>query len=109
MRLYGAKGHGLYMENAYDLTLGEARQQMGFATTDEFAKFLRTHARRWARTNLPNEKCEVCDYSLVTELAHIKGLKEFDENSIVRSTFENNLVRLCPNHHWEFDHGYLTL
>jgi len=20
-----------------------------------------------------------------------------------------NLVALCPNHHWEFDHGVLTL
>lgn len=97
--------HGLYTEQAHDLTLAEARKKLGYPTTDEFAKFLRSHARRWAMVNLPHVSCHSCDYDKTTELAHIKPLKHFKDSDLIRHTIENNLVRLCPNHHWEFDHG----
>jgi hypothetical protein len=65
--------------------------------------------RTWNRdlTKLP---CQVCGYSLHIELAHIKSVSSFDANTqlgIVNAP--SNILVLCPNHHWEFDNGKLTL
>jgi predicted restriction endonuclease len=87
------------------MTIGEVKSLLGNPSGDDFAKFLRNHARRWAVSNMPHVKCHSCEYDKTTELAHIKPLKHFKDSDLVGETFEGNLVRLCPNHHWEFDHG----
>lgn len=49
-------------------------------------------------------KCNVCGYSNHVEIAHIKAVSEFDnESTLLEINDINNLVALCPNHHWEFD------
>lgn len=107
LRHSGPKTHGLYTENAWFMTLGELRSALFSPNSDDFAKFLRTHARRWAASKLPHQYCVVCNYDKVTVLAHVKPLSSFSDESTLESTFKNNLVRLCPNCHWEFDNGLL--
>ena len=60
------------------------------------------------KSNKPRE-CAVCGYSKHIEIAHIKGVSEFSDDSLVSEINDiNNLVALCPNHHWEFDSGNLS-
>jgi len=52
--------------------------------------------------------CQNCGYSKHVEICHIKAVKDFPIDtpmSIVSGI--DNLVALCPNCHWEFDHGHL--
>lgn len=70
---------------------------------------IRHHAHRVANLfNIP-QQC-VCGYTLHTELCHIKAIKDFPKNtplSIVNA--KNNLIFLCPTHHWELENNYLKL
>jgi hypothetical protein len=52
--------------------------------------------------------CAVCGYAKHIQIAHIKAVSEFGDNAtIAEINASENLVALCPNHHWEFDHGAL--
>ncbi len=55
-------------------------------------------------------KCKVCGYDKTIDVAHIKAVSEFRDSAKI-STINNikNLIGLCPNHHWEYDHGLLDL
>jgi rRNA maturation protein Nop10 len=71
---------------------------------------IRNHAHRVARINDMKKECPFCDYSNHVELCHIKDIKDFDKNTklkVVNSL--DNLIYLCPNHHWDLDHGLLHL
>ena len=55
-------------------------------------------------------KCLICGYDKHVEIAHIKPVSEFDDNSIISEINDiNNLIALCPNHHWEYDNGFLKI
>ena len=70
---------------------------------------IRKHAYRvWSESNQKCE-CSVCGYSLYVEIAHKRAVSDFpDEATIQDINAIDNLVALCPNHHWEFDHKIST-
>lgn len=54
--------------------------------------------------------CAKCGYSNHIEIAHIKAVADFDDSSTIAEINSiNNLIALCPNHHWEYDNGLLKL
>ena len=54
--------------------------------------------------------CQNCGYNKHIEIAHIKPIKDFNENDTLWDVNNStNLMALCPNCHWEFDSGNLTL
>lgn len=85
-------------------TIGELRAAAKYQT-NAYARYL---ARVWAKQNLDLSKCSTCDYSTHVEIAHIEPLALFPDETPIEETYTNNVIGLCPNHHWEFDHGYLT-
>jgi predicted nucleic acid-binding Zn ribbon protein len=55
------------------------------------------------------KRCFFCGYTKYVEICHIEQIQDFPENapiSVINSA--DNLVALCPNHHWEVDHGLLS-
>ena len=52
-------------------------------------------------------KCNICGYDKHVEIAHIKSVSEFSGDTKINDI--NNLISLCPNHHWEFDNGVLDI
>lgn len=56
------------------------------------------------------KKCCICGYDKHYEVAHIKAVSSFDDNALI-DTINNidNLIALCPNHHWEYDNGLLNI
>ena len=54
--------------------------------------------------------CIKCGYEKHIEVCHVKGVSEFSDNTII-SEINNidNLIALCPNHHWEFDNMLIDL
>lgn len=54
--------------------------------------------------------CQNCGYDKHVEICHITPIRDFDVNSSVwEVNCPSNILILCPNCHWEFDYGDLTL
>lgn len=54
--------------------------------------------------------CAVCGYDHHVEIAHIRSVSDFPGDALISDiNSEDNLIALCPNHHWEYDHGILKL
>lgn len=67
-------------------------------------------ARWFYRQEVEQPKCAVCGYDKHVEVAHIKGVSEFEDEAKVREINSiDNLIGLCPNHHWEYDNGILDI
>ena len=71
---------------------------------------LRKHARETlCRFNVP-KKCFICGFDIHVEVCHIKSISSFPDDtkvSVVNSF--DNLVYLCPNHHWMFDNKLVEI
>lgn len=53
-------------------------------------------------------ECFVCGYTNYVEVHHKKSCNSFSDNSLLSEVNDlNNLVYLCPNHHFEADKGIL--
>ena len=86
-----------------DITLGEAIYS-NHHRASAFA-LVRSRARSVAK-KLGLDTCEKCGYNKHVEIAHIKPVSSFSEEvmlSVINS--RENIMALCPNCHWEFDHN----
>ncbi|MBD2182823.1 HNH endonuclease [Planktothrix sp. FACHB-1355] len=71
---------------------------------------VRQVARSVYRQSDKAKKCIVCGYERYYEVCHRKPIKDFPDDTPISVINDiDNLVALCPNHHWEFDNGLLTL
>lgn len=54
--------------------------------------------------------CQHCGYSKFVEICHIKAVSSFPKTAKVREINDpSNLIYLCPNCHWELDHGIIAV
>lgn len=61
------------------------------------------------KSNKPKE-CAICGYDKHIEIAHIKAVSDFSDNATIEEINDiNNLIGLCPNHHWEYDNGLIKI
>lgn len=67
-------------------------------------------ARARAKAKPEGKPCINCGYSKHVEVCHIKPVSSFPKTAMLSEiNSKDNLVILCPNCHWEFDHGLLQL
>jgi hypothetical protein len=72
------------------------------------ARTIRSHSRTVFYKAIP--PCENCGYSKHVEVCHIVPVASFPDDSLLRQiNARSNLACLCPNCHWEFDHGMISL
>jgi 5-methylcytosine-specific restriction endonuclease McrA len=70
---------------------------------------IRDHAYQVFQETNPGS-CHICGYSKHIEVAHLKAVSEFTADTLITEiNNQANLVGLCPNCHWEFDHSITTL
>lgn len=56
------------------------------------------------------KECVICGYDKHYEVAHIKAVSIFDDDVLISEiNNEENLIALCPNHHWEYDNMELDI
>lgn len=69
---------------------------------------IRRHASKiYAKNNKP-KCCAICGYHKHYDISHLKSVSDFSENSLITEINDiNNLIALCPTHHWEYDHDAL--
>ena len=71
---------------------------------------IRKHAQSVFSQYNSSNACALCGYDKHIEIAHIKAVSEFEDSSLVREINAiDNLIPLCPNHHWEFDNGLISV
>lgn len=94
------KGNGKTCESCFD----KYKNRLGNLTKGETnARSIRNHARVVAKPE--GKSCNKCGYSKHVEVCHRKAVSLFPKTALVKeiNSFDN-LILLCPNCHWEFDH-----
>ncbi len=88
------------------LTLGDKTY-----TKHKYAKY--SYVRFYARkigVELGFKCCRNCGYDKHFEVCHIKPVSEFTSDTLLTTiNSPENLLPLCPNCHYEFDNGKLTI
>jgi len=71
---------------------------------------IRKHAKKVFDKSKKDKKCFICGYDKHIDVAHIKSVSDFSNDCLISEiNNELNLVGLCLNHHWEYDHGLISL
>lgn len=87
-------------------TLAEARDMEKY----QVHAAIRNRARRIYRNENKPESCANCGYDKKIHVCHIRAINDFpDDASIAEINSPDNLIALCPNCHWEFDNGLLSI
>ena len=73
-------------------------------TSGSFHGKIRCKSRTvYKKSNKP-KCCAVCGYDKHYDVCHIKALKDFSlDATLAEVNHIDNLVAMCPNHHWEHD------
>ena len=78
-------------------------------TSDFHSQIRQLSRKEYFQSDRP-KCCSLCGYSKYIEVCHIKAIKDFPEECVITEVnHENNLVALCRNCHWEYDHGLIEL
>lgn len=92
-------------------TVGDYRRKM--IQRGHHLSGLHTHIRamcRYRYKDLQTKPCAVCGYSKHVELAHIRPLRDFpDETPLEVVNGRENVVQLCRNCHWELDNSLINI
>ena len=92
-------------KNPIDMTLSEAIY-INHHRSSAYA-LIRTRARSTAK-KLNMTICEHCGYDKHVEIAHKKSISSFDLSTMISVINDrDNLMALCPNCHWEYDHNLI--
>lgn len=76
---------------------------------NRYTKIRQNARRKYLQSNRPKE-CEHCGYSNHFEICHIKDISEYSKDTLVSDINNlNNLIALCPNHHWELDNNLIKV
>ncbi len=87
-------------------TIGEIQASAKY----QISAALRTVARQVYRQSTLPRVCRNCGYDKHVEICHIRAIGTFpDDTPVSVVSGIENLVALCPNCHWEFDNGLLTI
>lgn len=83
------------------ITMGEFRRRTHFRS-----RMCQLARQSYRSTNRP-ARC-FCGYDKTFDVAHIKSVEDWpDDATVAAVNHPSNLIALCKNHHWEFDHNVL--
>jgi YHS domain-containing protein len=64
------------------------------------------HARRVFYASKQPRKCSICSYAGACDVAHKVAVSDFSDTALISEINAlTNLVCLCKQHHWDFDHS----
>lgn len=99
------------LRDGTEITIGECREKL--SVKGKHPSWVHAHVRNYCRSwnkDLTKLPCHSCGYDKHVELCHKRPVSSFpDETLLSEVNHESNIIQLCPNCHWEFDNGLLTL
>jgi hypothetical protein len=79
-------------------------------TYHKYRSVIRRHAHYVFNTHHEHQECKVCGYDTHIEVCHIKSVSSFSDDTLISEINSiDNLIGLCPNHHWEFDNDIIKI
>lgn len=92
----------------YDLTVAEFKARNAHLHPSYYRGHLNTLTRL---LNMHRPRlCQACGYDKHVEYCHSQPLKAFPATTTIRElSGPANIFLLCPNCHWEYDHGLLRV
>jgi hypothetical protein len=67
-------------------------------------------ARRLYTASGKLKTCAICDFPHGVQICHKTSVADFPDTALIKEINHiDNLIALCPNHHWMLDHGLLEL
>lgn len=89
--------------------LGASKEEALTQDTQRYRR-IRSQARIIAKRLGLLDQCVVCGYTAHVEICHKKPIQAYPPDAHMSEINDlSNLVGLCPNHHWELDHGLIML
>jgi len=92
------------------MTLGEYKNKTinkGKHPSWVFAE-IRNFARTWNKDI--EDICKKCLYDKHVEVCHIKPISSFRDSDLIGEiNSKENILKLCPNCHWEFDNELISI
>lgn len=87
-------------------TIAELQEKFGYLKS---RIKIQKHARLIFLEHGMDRACLICGYTRHVQACHRDPVSSFPKTTII-SEINNpeNMVGLCPNHHWEFDNGFIT-
>lgn len=99
------------MEHCKGMTLKDYREKI--SVKGKHPSWINSHIRSFNRSwnsVLTEHPCQKCYYLFHVELCHIKPIASYPiDTKLSVINDPNNILVLCRNCHWEFDHELLTL
>lgn len=87
------------------ITLGSMQASQQYQKSSRIRQLAR---EKYEKSDKP-KRCSVCGYDKHFHVCHKKPINSFPEDTPVSEiNCLDNLVALCPNHHWELDNGLLS-
>lgn len=85
-----------------------------FHKTSKYAAVKLNRIRSLARRKLEllkiKKECQICKFDIHVEVCHIKPITSFSPDTLLGVVnSKDNLIYLCPNHHYMFDKGLINL
>lgn len=97
-------------DNLQSLTLGEIKELYKNKSTMNVAAKIRGYGKNIYDKSGKPKYCAMCGYNRHYEVCHIKPIREFPDSATMFEIHSlDNLIALCPNCHWEFDHGLIMV
>lgn len=97
------KGNRIIKERTKGEILSSIRTYQGYRSA------IRKDAEKTFEELDGSYSCCVCGYDKHIEIAHVKAVSDFSHNTLVKEINDiENIIPLCPNHHWEFDNGVIS-
>lgn len=88
------------------ITYGEATSKRKYQKNSR----IRSLARNSYKHSHKPQCCIICGYNKHFEVCHVKPISSFPDTATISEINDlDNLIALCPNHHWELDHHNLVL
>lgn len=95
-----------YANRAKDMPLKDAV----YDTYGKPSAYALVRARARASLKGTDMCCAACGYAKHVEVCHIRPICDFPKDALVSEVNAlDNLILLCPNCHWEFDSGLLSI
>ncbi len=99
----------------FDALINENRTKGELFKNSSSYQHARSHIARHARfiyfSSEKQKSCLLCGYDKHFHVCHIKDVKGFPGEAKIVDEINHidNLLALCPTHHWEFDNGHLKI
>jgi hypothetical protein len=104
----GYRYNGDHLLDLENMTKKQVREAT--STYQAYRTAVQKHAKRVYEQSGRSLECSICKFLDGIQVCHRRSVADFPDYALIKEINAiENLVALCPNHHWLLDHNKLSL